>query len=236
MTKLYQGWQHAEAATTLPTSANVKSPELIEHPVAIGYRAEIHDGSSVGAFSFINIDTVIYRNTEIGRFCSFARSCEIGAAGHPTTMLSSHSFQYSAWMFPKLPEYKFQRKTKYLAHPKTIIGHDVWVGAQSVVLAGVKIGHGAVIAANSVVTKDVPPYAIVGGTPAKIIRYRFSDDVIERLLKAEWWDLPFEQITKLPFDDIDACLTALGAPQKRDRPLPIVRRTWKKIIAAVFMT
>lgn len=190
-------------------SANIKSPDGIEHPVSIGHRAEVHVDVSLGAYSFINTDTIIYRNTAIGRYCSFARGCEIGVANHPTTMLSSHSFQYSAWMFPKIEEYKFPRKTKYLAHTQTKIGSDVWVGAQSIIKAGVSIGHGAVIAANSVVTKDVPDYAIVGGSPAKLIRYRFDHLTILFLLQTAWWDLPFSVIKDLPFDDIKACVDKL---------------------------
>lgn len=204
-----------EDISVLSRSANIKSAEGLEHPVSIGHRVEVHVDVTVGAFSFINTDTVIYRNTKIGRFCSFARGCEIGAANHPTTMLSTHSFQYSGWMFPKVPGYTHPRSVRYLAHSFTEIGSDVWVGAQSIVKAGVKIGHGAVIAANSVVTKDVPPYAIVGGSTAKLIRYRFSEDIIERLLKAAWWDRPFNEISHLPFNDIEACLTALEDPLKR---------------------
>jgi virginiamycin A acetyltransferase len=194
--------------STLPRSG-IASPELLEHPVAIGPRAEIHIGSSIGAFSFVNSDTIIYRNVSVGRFVSFARNCEIGVANHPTSMLSTHSFQYSNWMFPKVEAYKFPRKAKFLAHEKTTIGHDVWIGAQSIIIAGVTVGHGAIVAANSVVTKDVPPYAIVGGSPAKIIRYRFSEDIISRLLEAEWWNRPLEELSKLDFNDIEACLEAL---------------------------
>lgn len=215
------------SASSIEKSANIKSPELIEHPVAIGYRAEVHIGSSIGAFSFINIDTIIYRNTKVGRYCSFARGCEIGAANHPTTMLSTHSFQYSNWMFPKIEEYGFNRKTRFLDHPDTIIGSDVWVGAQCVIRAGVTVGDGAIIAANAVVTKHVPPYAIVGGSPAKLIRYRFEPEVIERLLLAKWWNKSIEELTDLPFDDINACLSALGYPARPSA----VKRAWNKVLS-----
>lgn len=209
MTTPYQAEQ-----SQIEKSARIKFPEGVEHPVALGHHAELHDDVRIGAFSFVNTDTVIYRNTSVGRYCSFARGCEIGAANHPTNMLSSHSFQYSGWMFPKVEEYGFKRKHRFLAHSQTTIGSDVWIGAQSIIKAGVTIGHGAIVAANSVVTKDVPPYAIVGGSSARIIRYRFEPEIIDRLLSARWWDLPFDQITDLPFDDLPACLDRLEASRR----------------------
>ena len=74
------------------------------------------------------------------------------------------------------------------------IGHDVWLGSGAIVLSGVTIGHGAVVAAHAVVTRDVPPYAIVGGNPAKVIRYRFDEETVAALLEAPWWDLPRDKI------------------------------------------
>ena len=79
---------------------------------------------------------------------------------------------------------------------------------------GVKVSDGAVVAAGAVVTKDVPPYAIVGGVPAKIIRYRFSPEIIEELLRLKWWDLPIAVIQNLPFTDINATISALKCIKK----------------------
>jgi acetyltransferase-like isoleucine patch superfamily enzyme len=76
------------------------------------------------------------------------------------------------------------------------IGNDVWIGTSAIILSGVKIGHGAVVAAGSIVTKSVPPYAIVGGNPAKIIKYRLSEEKIEELLEMKWWDWSEEKIKK----------------------------------------
>ncbi len=86
------------------------------------------------------------------------------------------------------------------------IGNDVWTGHNVNVMAGVNVGDGAVIAAGSVVTKDVPPYAIVGGVPATVIRYRFGERTIERLLRLKWWELELSQLSGLPFRDVDRCL------------------------------
>lgn len=90
----------------------------------------------------------------------------------------------------KLAEYKIP------ATKQTIIGNDVWIGLRVTIIAGVNIGHGAIIGAGSVVTHDVPPYSIVAGVPAKVIKFRFSEDVREKLLESEWWDLSEEVIKK----------------------------------------
>lgn len=78
--------------------------------------------------------------------------------------------------------------------PKTILANDIWIGANAIIPGGIRIGTGAIVAAGAVVVKDVPPYAIVGGNPAKIIRYRFSEEQIKALLESEWWDWPIEKI------------------------------------------
>ncbi len=80
--------------------------------------------------------------------------------------------------------------------------NDVWIGDGAVVLQGASIGTGAVVGANAVVTKDVPPYAVVGGIPARVIRYRFRDDIIEELLATEWWEYPLEVLKTLPMGNI----------------------------------
>lgn len=99
--------------------------------------------------------------------------------------LSTHRMFYSRGR----PEWTgFCKEENFLEKQRTSIGHDVWIGARAVVMDGVRIGDGAVIAAGSVITKDVPPYAIVGGVPAKIIRHRFGEELIQQLLIAPWWD------------------------------------------------
>jgi len=97
----------------------------------------------------------------------------------------------------------------------TEIGNDVWIGNGAVVMAGVKVGHGAIIARNAVVTKDVEPYQIVGGNPARAIRYRFSESTRAALLASQWWELDHEALCQLPFDDIDAFLGKLSGVTKK---------------------
>ena len=93
--------------------------------------------------------------------------------------------------------------------PPCHIGNDVWIGRNAVIKDGVTVGDGAIIGTSAVVTKDVPPYAIVVGVPARIIRYRFSPEIIEALLELRWWDLPLEKIQHLPFNDVPRCVEEL---------------------------
>ncbi|NVJ90012.1 MAG: CatB-related O-acetyltransferase [Methylocystaceae bacterium] len=134
--------------------------------------------------------------TIIGRYCSISRIVFIGGSNHPMHSLSTGSA-------PRPP------RTHQDIPPYTIIGCDVWIGANAIILQGRKIGHGAIIGAGSVVTKDVPPYAIVAGNPAKIINYRFDEETIEGLLETKWWTLPEIAIAQLPHDDIAACINTI---------------------------
>jgi len=190
-------------------SAHISERATIESHIHMGPRAQISAECHVGNFTFINTDSIVYPHVRLGRYCSIARNCEIGVANHPTNYLSTHSFQYHGALFPKLPIYKNNiTGVGFRAHPETVIGSDVWLGAKSIIKSGVRIGDGVIVAANSVVTRNIPPYAIVGGSPAKLIRYRFEQ--IVNLLRLEWWNLPFEKIMKLPFDSIDDCIDALN--------------------------
>lgn len=208
--KIFSGKGLLENHTSKPSSATIHKSAIIEHPVHLSPHSVIQGGCKVGAFSFINFSTVLYPNVEIGRFCSFARGCEIGVAAHPMTMLSTHSFQYNSVLFPNYPGYDFPRKIRHLAHPKTIIENDVWLGAQVIVKSGVKIGNGAVIAANSVVTTDIPSYAIAAGSPAKIKKYRFTEKIVNSLIESRWWELPTDILFDLPFDNIEKCIDIIN--------------------------
>jgi len=122
--------------------------------------------------------------------------------------LSTHNFQYSNGIFKKLKDYDI-KKRPFNGTKETNIGNDVWIGAKSIILNGVKIGNGVIIAAGSVVTKDIPSYTIVGGVPAKIIKKRFDDKIISELIKLEWWNLEPEKLSGINFDNINLAINEI---------------------------
>lgn len=136
-------------------------------------------------------------DTEVGSFCSIGVDVILGPSQHPTDWLSTHPFPYLPDR--SLSNVDYARKSFDFAKPVKV-GNDVWIGDRAIIMDGLTVGDGAIVGAGAVVTKDVPPYAIVGGVPARIIRYRFDRTLIDKLLKFKWWDMPDEDIAKLPLD------------------------------------
>lgn len=132
---------------------------------------------------------------KIGKFCSIACGAKFlfNSANHTMSSLSTYPFPlfYEEWGISKKDVTK-----SWDNKGNIIIGHDVWIGFEAIILAGVTIGNGAIIGARSVVTKDVPPYTIVAGVPARIVRKRFNEDVIVKLLEIKWWNWSKEKITQ----------------------------------------
>lgn len=140
---------------------------------------------NIGDFSYISHNTQIM-NTDIGKFCSIGPNVKCGLGIHPSrNFVSTHPIFFSA---KKQSQITFSDKDYFVEYKKISIGNDVWIGYGAIILDGAEIGDGAIIAAGSVVTKDVSPYAIVGGVPAKLIRYRFEEKMIKTLLEDKWWD------------------------------------------------
>jgi acetyltransferase-like isoleucine patch superfamily enzyme len=129
-------------------------------------------------------------SVHIGNFCSISHGFEVLTGGnHPLNLISTYPFarNYFTDLFDPHPPFGYSKGD-------VIIQNDVWIGQNVAVMSGIKINNGAIIGAYSVVTKDVPPYAMVAGNPATIKKYRFDDKTIQRLLKIAWWDWPVEKI------------------------------------------
>lgn len=151
--------------------------------------------SSIDDHSFCGYDCVI-QNTAIGKYCSIADNVKIGLSQHPVEWLGTSPVFYRNKDSISL-KLALNEKLEVM---NTEIGSDVWIGHSAIIKAGVRIGHGSVIASGAVVTRNVQPYAIVGGVPANLIRYRFSSEVIEKLIKIEWWNLSPDYLTTLGVD------------------------------------
>jgi len=148
-------------------------------------------GSSLGEYSYLGKRSVV-QNAVIGRYCSIASEVFIGMGAHPVEQFSTSPLFYRRRNTFGLEVVK--EDLDFEEYAPIEIGNDVWIGTRAMIMDGVTIGHGAIVAANAVVTKDVPPYAIVGGVPAKLIRYRFAPERIEELLTSEWWTHTPEQV------------------------------------------
>ena len=189
---------------------------------AVIYRGVKIKGSKVGAYSYISPNTEV-ENAEIGKFCSIADHCRIGMGTHNINQISTS---------PIFTQKVNGTKTQWInenVHDspllKVKLGNDVWVGSRAMILGGVTVSDGAVIGAGAIVTKNVPAYAVVGGVPAKIIKYRFSEKLIEKLIQLEWWNCPEislkEHITlfqkrNISEDEIILMMKAFNVEQRYD--------------------
>jgi len=139
---------------------------------------------NLGGYTYVSRSTTIV-NGRVGRYTSIGPECKIGLGRHPLQLLGTSPLFYN-----RKNKFNFSlRNVDFDELPLIDIGNDVWVGARVLVMSGCKIGDGAVIAAGSVVTKDVEPYSIVGGVPAKFIKKRFSDEEIDKLINLGWWTM-----------------------------------------------
>ncbi|AXQ28360.1 antibiotic acetyltransferase [Solimonas sp. K1W22B-7] len=189
-----------------------------------------------GAFSYVNgMYTSSLYDTRVGRYCSIAEAAIVGPYEHPTDGLSTHTFAFSApedfppfAVFQEFKDLATLRKRDDVNRDFTEIGHDVWIGAGAFIKRGVKIGDGAVVAAHALVTRDVPPYSIVVGTPAKVTRLRFSDDIVERLMKLQWWRYNLApHKNELDYSRIEGALEGLEQRAAEGRLELLQPETWR---------
>ncbi len=154
-------------------------------------RRNLIRNSSFGVGSYTGTNCVI-KNTTIGNFCSIGWNVSIGGGNHNHRNVS----MYTDYWYKRTFGVEFSDNRVNESAKPVFIGNDVWVGSGATILSGIQIGDGAVVGAGAVVTKNVPPYAIVVGVPAKIIKYRFSEETIKALLTLKWWFWDFNKIIK----------------------------------------
>ena len=209
MSRIVFSWSARKAGIFLPRWRNRFGPDVsLEAPCTISAACNLKSHVSIGAFTVLTSSRSegYIGNVDIGRYCSIAYGVNIGMFEHPVDWLSTTTRQY-------LPSHVHGAKPVHLRNfdpsPRTVIGNDVWIGVGATLIDGVKIGDGAIIAAGAVVTKDVPPYAIVGGVPAKIIRYRFNEATIKDLLELKWWDYDLADFGEVEWDDVDKAIATI---------------------------
>ena len=188
--------------------AKIDDLSVISHKAKVYGKTQVTD-STMGDYSYVGRNSRII-HADVGKFCSIAGDVKLGMGTHTLDKLST-----SPIFTERHNSTGYQWTDVQTDNPfnRVKVGNDVWIGTGVMVMGGVTIGDGAVIGAGAVVTKDVPSYAVVGGVPAKIIRYRFSEDQIETLLKLKWWDKPEgilqENIKLLQNREIDSVITKL---------------------------
>lgn len=191
------------------------SPHLSFEPPVAFINVKFFGPVRLGRHSYMN-DGMVRHHTLIGRYCSIGRHVTIAAGDHHTDALTTHPVGFKSATRPRRPPGSL-RTSK---HSTTEIGNDVWIGDNVVVLSGVHIGDGAVIGANAVVTKDVEPYAIVGGVPAKLIRFRFDEKIITDLLDVKWWLLPYDDVLSLDMNNVPKAIEQVRALRRSGRDDP----------------
>lgn len=182
------------------------SKSIIQSQVIIGNNCFINDSDlseNIIIYSNCQLSKVVMRRfsyvaensrlnlVKLGSFCSIGPDIICGRGEHPTGFLSTHPIFFSTL---KQCGTSFSDKDYFEELKQITIGNDVWIGARAFIRDGIKIGNGAIVAAGAVVVKDVPDYAVVGGVPAKLIRWRFSESIIDQLLQIKWWDWPEEKL------------------------------------------
>ena len=218
----------------LPTALRVAIPSGVK-------LANVEQSGSLGAYSYVVSGFLC--GVHIGNYCSFGEQVQLGRQSHPLDWLSTSPFTYMANQrvvsLPDEPDERFVRGP--WRHPKaptklktTQVDHDVWIGHGAMVVPGVHIATGAIVALGSVVTKDVPPYAIVGGNPARVIRTRVPEGLIPDLLESRWWEYAPAQLRRVPMHDAEGARDAvLELRAKGVEPTPAPMTTLGELVESL---
>ena len=188
------------------------TPFFYEPPVVLG-DVIVKPGVRMLAHSYMNGGR-IQGGVYIGRYCSIGSGVTIGTGHHDMSLLST-----SSWFESGVPPSVTYAEEGVLVRIK----HDVWIGDEAIIMSGVTVGNGAVIGAGAVVTKDVPDYAVVVGVPAKVLKYRFDPDVIERLLKLRWWEFNDQVLKRHKLVNVHESLRFLEALPEECRTMTTER-------------
>lgn len=156
----------------------------------------------IGRNTGLNENVIVSSHTVVGRYCSIASYVQIGPNEHSMEFLST------GWI-DETDSTVMATIIQESTNKITYVGCDVWIGANVVIKRGVAVGPGACVGAGAVVTKDVPPYAIVAGVPAKILRFRFPEHIVKDLLDSQWWTLEPHVIKTLPWKNVEQCIAVL---------------------------
>jgi virginiamycin A acetyltransferase len=165
-------------------NASISSETVLGSFIEIQKNSYIGGKSKIGSYTYIGFNCFITK-TDIGRYVSIGNNVSIGQGEHDLDAISNSGHFYENNLYDSLTK------------ADCVIGNDVWIGVQSIILRGVKIGNGAVIGANSTVTKDIPDFAVAVGSPARVIRYKFDQEKQEKVKQSKWWDFDLEEAKKI---------------------------------------
>jgi len=195
-----------------------------EAPCRIDSSCKIIGGCEIGAYTYLGEGCLIGGGV-IGRYCSIAPGVKIGLGEHEPSHVSMHPIFFGSKHSFNIPDgIGTARDLTLRKHQIPRIGNDVWIGANAIICRGVNIGNGAIIAAGSIVRHDVEPYSIVGGVPAKYIKKRFPDELIDKLQNIKWWDYDLSTFIGLDASDTQSFISNIN-------PETSTKASYKKFVS-----